>query len=246
MSSQRKSTRPLSPRRAILAKVLSFLLVIVSLACGGAVSTANPLGVTVSPESITLLPGQSYTFQVMASAIGEHISLDFDPGTLSCTPDSVVQISPFVQDVVVTVPEGTTPGDGYRLVVRQTGLPNSNLASASIVVGNPSTEPTFSFTASPNLVTGVAHAYTAPTTFTLSSLNGFSGTVSINWSSAEGIAPNEPTPRPLEVNLTPGTPVTFTRTFYRYAEHHDDIPITFTATSGTTEKSVTVTTRETP
>lgn len=95
--------------------------------------------------------------------------------------------------------------------------------------------PSFTFTATPSQVTSALYQESAPVTYTITSVNGFTGDVVVS-QEADGEVGISPTTSPETFTVSPGTPTTFTRRFTRYYST-DDIHVTFTASHAPTSTS---------
>jgi len=159
---------------------------------------------------------------------------------LTLTPNFLGNLAPGdSENVDVTIPSTTAPGDyQVRLINTRTGLVKD---SVTITVVAASTGPDFSFTASQSTVSTIPTVYSPPVTFTVTSLGGFTGDVSIDWVEAPELYVSDPTPKPYVVSVENGATVTFDRRFYRSAGHTNPLTATFTATSGGITKTIVIT-----
>lgn len=241
---QRNDVRSLRPHRFI-TQLVGFLFVFLLFACGGLGNQKNLFRISISPETVTIAAGDSHTFQVSGGVGNIEASFSFETtAPLTCSPTGpILRTGPFTEDVVVTVPEGTTPGSTYRLNVMVSGNSEPQVF-AVITVGAPEEEGDFTFTANSSVALCPPGSPSAPITFTVSSLRGYTGPVYISWDNeVSGAAPSNPTPNPFTVTVAPGSPATFTRTFSRNATHNVDIPIRFTGTLAEVYKDVTIVVR---
>lgn len=104
-------------------------------------------------------------------------------------------------------------------------------------------EPDFAITAVPLEVTvgnGISQDPATRVAFTVRSINGFTGQVTITWVTDGGASP-QPNDNSFFVNVAPNAPATFERHFYRYTTGNEEIPITFNATDNPFTKTRGVT-----
>ncbi|MEQ1932404.1 MAG: hypothetical protein ABL962_00800 [Fimbriimonadaceae bacterium] len=242
--------------KVISGYLLASVLIFVCVGAGGCPGTPMPfvrefdVTATVTPSIVTLQPGQSVSLRVEVDGGGGSGDVDTrvtakesnDPNkTLPCTPsDFVSQIgltAPHVQDVNVSVPTGTAPGQYDFKVFDDHG----SIGTATIIVSNGTAGGSFSFTATPLEVSTKTNVNSSDVTFTVTSVGGFSGQVTVNW-----VADGDASPFTGENNfvgtVTPSTPWVFKRKMYRWATHAEDIPINFNVTNlaNTIERSVVI------
>lgn len=226
----------------LLLTSLALVAVLSSSGCGGGCTANKPESdstVYVVEPSVAVQPGGVATFRVIGSGGTVELPLVFRAGSFSCSPASKRLTIPFDQSVQVTVPANTAPGRYTFSVSLSRGT--GPLDTAEIVVSEATGGPAFTFTASRRTVSTVPTVFSPPVTFTLTSVNGFAGDVSVNWVEEEGVVSDNPVPKPLVVSLSPTTPRTFTRRFYRFAEHQNPLDVVFTATSGSVVRTVPIT-----
>ncbi len=211
--------------------------------------TANPTSVSVPNLQVST---DSIEFTVTSvNGFNGNVTVNYS------SPGRVIEPSPNVAGFSVAVIPGN-PGKFTRRFQRnvshQNPVPitftarNADLTiSKSVTVTiNPATTgtPTFAISAYPMEVTvanGVSQDPATLVSFTVSSVNGFTGPIKITWITDGGVSP-QPNNNDFVVNVTPSTPANFTRHFYRFTTGTEPIPITFNATDipFTTAKDVTI------
>lgn len=250
-------SRP-SPKRyslvtALVNKMVLFVLAaswLVMQGCAGnsCAQADSSLLVINLLSSRTVTAGQTTTLMVDVPSeqdlTSESVNVVAD-SPLTVAPSFLGNLAPGDEEsVVVTVPASTPPGQyGVRLNNTRTGQTES---SVIITVVAASTGPDFSFTASRSTVSTVPTVFSPPVTFTLTSLGGFTGDVSIDWVETADLFVSEAAPKPLVVTVGPSGPATFEKRFYRSATHTNPLTATFTATSGSITKTITITVNHGP
>ena len=141
-------------------------------------------GVSSSPSSLTILQGANANSTVSITSLNNFAG----PVTLSSSPSSPAGLIPSSFSVnpvtvpaggtaksnfTVSVPAGTTPGP-YSLTVTGSNSTTSRNTSVSVTV----IAPDFTIISSPSSL-NILQGSSGTTTITLTSLNGFSGTVSL-------------------------------------------------------------------
>jgi hypothetical protein len=236
----------------LVGKLLCLLCFSLAIACGGGGSCegkgpfmeGSSISVSVEPEHPTMVPGETKT-----------LHLTFLPGTdgtfpircgltgLTVTPPTFDITfhgkDPVTQDVVINAPLGT-PSGTYDLEI---GDQLDVYRTVHIVVSDGT--PDFAITATPTEVSAAPNGMSEKVTFTVSSVNGFSGPVKITWVADGGASPS-PNDNDFTGTVTPSTPYKFELNMYRYATYSTDIPIVFNATDipFTKQHSVTINVKE--
>lgn len=231
----------------LLSKVLCLLCFLIAVACGGSGSILGEpaLSVSFAPTSVSMQPGQSRTVTISFSASEPGIypvRVDIPGLTVTPTTFNVDLNGPgsATRDVVVTAAIGTSL-DTYTMSVGDV-LSVYGTLPITVTDGNPD----FTISATPLEVTIPNNVPTTDVRFTVSSLNGYSGTVKITWVADGDVSPS-PGDNDFTGTISPTTPFTFTRKMYRYATHNNDIPLVFNATDVPytgKQKSVTINIRK--
>lgn len=225
-----------------------FCLMII-LACAGSGSTLGEpaLDVSFNPASVNLRPGESQDVQVMVSANMAGIyplrvnapGVTVSPANFTATFDT--GLTPVVQVLTITAPAGNSAGN-YTLEI---GDVLKVYGSMAIAINDGT--PDFAITASRELVSVQNNVMSDDVDFTVTSLNGYTGTIKITWVADGDVSPS-PSDNDFTGTVSPTAPFKFKRKMYRYATHGDDIPLVFNATDVpyTKQRSVTVTIRRLP
>jgi len=244
--------RPLSGRRSPRSRMNGLFYVILASCwlvlqgCAGHGCTPDSLPddlIISLHNSRTVTAGETTTLDVVVPgeqpAVSMSVRVEAD-APLTVSPNFLGNLRPLdFEHVEVTIPSTTAPGDyQVRLINTRTGLVKN---SVTITVVAASTGPDFSFTASSTTVSTVPTVFSPPVTFTLTSLGGFTGEVSIDWVEDSQLFVSDPEPKPYVVTVENGGTVTFNRRFYRSATHSNPLTATFTATGGGITKTIVIT-----
>jgi len=200
--------------------------------------------ISANPSSITIAPGSSATSSISLTSTGGFtgtvsLSSTVSPSgpTASLNPASVSLSSSSTGTSTLTFQtQPSTPTGTYTVTVTGSSgsLSHSTTVSVSVAVN-----PDFSISADPSSFT-LSRSSTDNSTITITSLNGFSGTISLSTS----ISPSGPrtTLSSSTLTLTSGgsaTSILGIRTLKK--THFGTYTITVTATSGSTSHSTTIT-----
>jgi plastocyanin len=164
-------------------------------------------GIAANPSSFSILQGSNANSTITISSIYNFagtitLSANASPlgptTTFGTNPVTVSSGGTATSKFTMSIPQTTSPGP-YSITV--TGTNSSGSPSRSTTVSVTVTKPDFSITSSPTSLT-VAPSSSGATSITLTSTNGFSGTVTLSAS----VSPAGPqvSLNPTSVSLTPG------------------------------------------
>ncbi len=200
---------------------------------------ANLISVSITPANVSFPKGTNKQFTLSILPRGNtqgnqtlKVSYASTHGAVTLTPATfvinLVQGSTTPLERVVTV--STTDLAPERIYELSAYINNTYRVARNNFTLNGDTggAPSFRIVASPTQVTTANHVPSSNVTFTVTSLNGFTGQVKVSWQ-----ADSEVTPMPGDndfiVNVQPAIPATFTRQFYRYLEDNSPAHVTFSA-----------------
>jgi plastocyanin len=234
---------------------VAFITAALCIGCGGsscakAIKEFSP-EVSITPNLVTVGAGETITFEVTVSGSHQELSGDVKMDARVSFPGSnfvkrftahVGLAVPHVELVEITVPLGTADGT-YKVIVSSEEV--NDLAHAIITVGTGG-DPTFTFTATPTVISGPNNGLSAEdVAFEVASVNGFSGDVVISWVADADVEPS-PTTNNFIGSVAPGAPFTFTRKMRRLVTHGNPVTISFHASKGATTRDVSIDVNKAP
>lgn len=210
----------------------------------------NLVSITFDPSTLVMNRGTSASINVGVLPRGNTsgsvlVTLDTTLAGLTLSPKTFVvnlaqgSITPATQLVTVSASANAGPASSSIVATTSWSQKSYHIASLPITVNAGTGTPHFTFTATPSQVTSAAYQMSAPVTYTLTSVNGFSGTVVVS-QQASGEVEIFPTSDDESLTVSPSGPTTLTRRFTRFIGT-DDISVVFTAThqASATSRSVT-------
>lgn len=215
----------------------------------------NLVAMTFDPTSLVVNRGGSATFDAHVLPRGNTrgaVTLGFDVGGqgVTCTPAQFVvnltegSTTPVTQRLTVAANTNAPLGPMNLFGYVRSGVTKQQITTYPLAINAGSGTPHFTFTATPSQVTSAMYQQSAPVTYTLTSVNGFIGSVVVS-QQADGEVGISPTSDDETFAVSPTAPATFTRRFTRYYGQ-GDIRITFTATHAASSTSRTVVTTVKP
>lgn len=209
----------------------------------------------LTPNQATMSPGQSASFSVAVTPRGNTsgatplravitpakagVSISPTGFSLNLTQGST---TPVTQAFTVLTAANAATGPTFIEIQTASGyvLDRSSLTIAAGTGGNPR----FTITASKREVTVPVHTLSEDVSFTVDSVDGFTGLVNIIWATENDLACS-PADNNFQLQVRPGIPGRFTRKFYRYDYSEAPNYMSFAAqntTIGRTEQ-ITITVR---
>lgn len=192
---------------------------------------ANLVRVSITPTDAEVLAGTSAEFTLSILPLGNtqgpvELTMRDSPtnGGVSLSPTVVTanltkgSTVPVVKKVIVTAgPNAQVQTHRLSASVNST----FEVGALAYKVINPSATPSFTITANPTSVATANQTLSADSVeFTLTSVNGFSGNVTVNYSSPQNSIEPSPSTNGFTVAVIPGNPGKFTRKFWRYVNPH--------------------------
>jgi plastocyanin len=207
-------------------------------------------GISSNPPSLTILQGSKANSTITATSLNNFagsVTLSSSPSSPTGLMTSSFSVNPVMvpaggtakSNFTISVPVGTSPGS-YSLTVTGSNSTTSRNTSVSVTV----TAPDFTIISSPSSL-NIPQGSSGTTTITLTSLNGFSGTVSLT-STLSSSGP-QVTFSPASVAVPSGGSISSTLSVsaassgaYSTAVSQGTYTVTVTGTSGSSVHSTTL------
>ncbi len=196
--------------------------------------SATPATVTLpangTPATVSLLATaqNGFSAKVPVTITGLPAGVTAQPSPITLTPGTAATLT-------LTAPAGTAAGSSTATLTGTSGSLTHTASVAITVAAPPPTQPDFSLAVSPAALSLTAGGAGQPVQLTATSLNGFTGTVSVALSGL----PAGVTANPATLSLTPGTPQSVTLTAAKSAQP-GSASVVFTATSGSLSHTATL------
>ena len=196
--------------------------------------SATPAIVTLpangTPATVSLLATaqNGFSAKVPVTITGLPAGVTAQPSPITLTPGTAATLT-------LTAPAGTAAGSSTATLTGTSGSLTHTASVAITVAAPPPTQPDFSLAVSPAALSLTAGGAGQPVQLTATSLNGFTGTVSVALSGL----PAGVTANPATLSLTPGTPQSVTLTAAKCAQP-GSASVIFTATSGSLSHTATL------
>jgi hypothetical protein len=195
----------------------------------------NLVSATITPTTANVAPGLQRAFKVSVLPRGDtegpvNLTVAVNSPKLTVQQNFTVNMVlhssvPVDQNLVLTVAENATSQDSGPLKINQG---TREVCRADVTVGSGSGAPSLLITANPLQIVAPFNAYSAPVAFTVTSVNGFSGSARITYPTNTSIVPSPDTNNFL-VDVSPGHPAVFSLKMYSFATDSDYHSISFTA-----------------